>query len=70
MFYSLCHCHRHSLHAFRFVLHLTFNGLFAHILTVVLPSPLADDCTWSPVTAGAMMLFQIQQVVIGQEFPN
>ena len=47
-----------------------FNGLFAQILIVVLPSPLTDDCTWSPVTAGAMILFQIQQVVIGQEFPN
>ena len=62
--------HRLSLHAIQFVLHLTFNGLFALILTVVLPAPLTDDCTWSPVTAGAMVLFQIQQVVIGQEFPN
>ena len=38
--------HRFSLHAFQFVLHL-INGLFAQILIVVLPSPLADHCTWS-----------------------
>ena len=50
-----------------------FNGLFAEILIVVLPSPLADHCTWSPVMAGVMIadnIVPIQQVVIGQEFPN
>ena len=50
-----------------------FNGLFAQILIVVLPSPLADHCTWSPVMAGVMIadnIVPIQQVVIGQEFPN